>query len=111
MGVPIDINAGIHDGHTGSVPISHSLYAFNILAEVNGFKEKIISKELIKSFTEDEMIPQGLKDEYVDDAIYKGKVLFRREAGQVRITIFDGGHDIYHKAGFEWLSSKKKKDT
>ena len=31
--VPLDINAGITDGHTGSVPISHSLKAFNLLAE------------------------------------------------------------------------------
>lgn len=29
---PLDINAGIHDGHTGSVPISHSLKAFNAIA-------------------------------------------------------------------------------
>ena len=33
-GLPIDINAGVHDGHGGrSVPIDHSLKAFNVLAE------------------------------------------------------------------------------
>lgn len=31
-GLPIDLNAGIHDGHTRSVPISHALHAFNTLA-------------------------------------------------------------------------------
>lgn len=31
-GIPLDINTGIHDGHTGSVPVSHSLLAFNALA-------------------------------------------------------------------------------
>ena len=31
-GVNLDINAGITDGHNGSVPISHSLEAFNALA-------------------------------------------------------------------------------
>jgi pimeloyl-ACP methyl ester carboxylesterase len=39
-GVAIDINAGIDDGHTGCVPISHSLKAFNVLAEVNGQPQK-----------------------------------------------------------------------
>ena len=31
--VPLDINAGIRDGHDGSVPISHTLHAFNAIAE------------------------------------------------------------------------------
>lgn len=29
---PFDLNAGVHDGHAGPVPISHSLEAFNLLA-------------------------------------------------------------------------------
>ena len=32
QGLPLDINAGIRDGHDGSVPISHSLRAFNAVA-------------------------------------------------------------------------------
>ena len=35
-GLPIDLNAGIYDGHRGSVPIAHTLRAFNVLAEANG---------------------------------------------------------------------------
>ena len=31
-GVALDINAGVHDGRTGSVPFSHSLLAFNCVA-------------------------------------------------------------------------------
>jgi dipeptidyl aminopeptidase/acylaminoacyl peptidase len=30
VNLPLDINAGITDGHTGSVPVSHSLRAFNL---------------------------------------------------------------------------------
>ena len=33
--MPIDINAGIYDGHTGSVPVSHSLKAFNEFADLD----------------------------------------------------------------------------
>ena len=29
---PLDINTGIHDGHTGSVPVSHAVRGFNAAA-------------------------------------------------------------------------------
>jgi len=107
-GIPIDINAGIHDGHTGSVPISHSLNAFNILAEVNGFSEKIIPKDLIKSFVENEAVPEKVKNEKPEDQSYSKEVLFQRTAGSARVTIFEGGHECLHDAAFEWLSKQKK---
>ena len=37
------INAGINDGHNGSVPINHSLEAFNVLAVE---KDRIGAKEI-----------------------------------------------------------------
>ncbi len=107
-GLPIDINAGIHDGHTGSVPISHTLNAFNILAEANGFNEKTISKDLIESFVKDEAVPDELNNEKIDDKTYDKKVLFRRTANPVRVTIFEGGHEILYGPAFEWLSKQKK---
>jgi len=48
-GLPIDINAGIHDGHKGSVPISHSLNAFNVLARANGKPEQALADKQIES--------------------------------------------------------------
>ncbi len=108
--VPIDINAGIHDGHTGSVPISHSLHAFNVLAKINGHKEKYLDKKLIESFVNDEAVPEELRGERIDDATYDKKVLFRREAGPVRVTIFEGGHEIIYRAAFDWLSRQRKSD-
>jgi len=107
-GLPVDINAGIHDGHTGSVPISHSLNAFNILAEVNGLSKKVISKDLIESFVENEAVPEKLKKEKSEDRSYSKEVLFRRTANPARVTIFDGGHECLHDAAFEWLNRQKK---
>lgn len=107
-GIPISISAGIHDGHTGAVPINHSLYAFNVLADANGFEEKVISKELIDIFVNDEAVPEELRNEMVKDPSYPREVLFRRKAGPVCITIFEGGHDILYDAAFEWLKSHKK---
>lgn len=34
--LPLDLNSGMHDGHTGSVPIRHTLLAFNAIATAKG---------------------------------------------------------------------------
>jgi hypothetical protein len=102
--VYIDINAGIHDGHTGSVYISHSLNAYNLLAEQNGQ----ISQKQIRYFVENEKVPAELACK-VPDVLYGEKnVLFRKESGNVRITIFDGGHEIIYLPALNWLATKVK---
>jgi len=107
-GLPIDINAGIHDGHKGSVPISQSLNAFNVLAEANGFKDKMLSEDEIQIMTRDEKIPPNLSGETEKDPERKRAILFRRTAGPVRITIFEGGHESEAGAAWNWLMRQKK---
>jgi poly(3-hydroxybutyrate) depolymerase len=101
--VPIDINAGIHDGHTGSIPIRHSLEAFNLLADP---KDRISEAE-IDYMVEKEQIPPDLQVEVEEDPLYgEKKVLFRRESNNVRITLFEGGHEIIFEAGLTWLDNR-----
>lgn len=107
-GVPMDINAGIHDGHTGSVPISQSLNAFNVLAEANGLKDKLVSAADIEFMTSTEKVPEALAGEKEKDTERNREVLFRRVAGPVRITIFEGGHEAEVNAAWNWLSRQKK---
>ena len=103
--VNLDINAGITDGHNGSVPISHSLIAFNILASE---KDKI-SPELVESFTQKAKVPVGLYGQAEKDAAYGAKkVLFRRQSRTTRLTIFQGGHEIIPEAGLQWLAKQKR---
>ncbi|HUW55797.1 MAG TPA: alpha/beta fold hydrolase [Planctomycetota bacterium] len=102
--VPLDINAGITDGHTGSVPISQSLRAFNAVAEV---KDRISDAD-IQYMTEKAEIPPNLKEK-IADASYGGNVpLYRRTSVKARVTIFRGGHQIVHKAAMTWLEKQKK---
>src|SRR5690606_13022968 len=42
---PLKIYAGIHDGYTGSVPISHSINFYNRVAELHGDMENIITHQ------------------------------------------------------------------
>ncbi len=102
--VKIDINEGIYDGHTGSVPISHALNAFNKLVR----KEDRISKEDIDYFVKEAKVPPHLQGNYYDPYYADKNVLWRRKSGNVRITIFEGGHDIIYNAAFNWLKKQEK---
>lgn len=101
---PVDINAGIHEGHTGSVPVSHSIRAFNLLAQP--WDE--IDKSQIEFFVETQSVPKELQSEISDEAYGEKQPLFRRSSENVRLTIFDGGHEIIHQAAFRWLSEQRK---
>jgi hypothetical protein len=103
--LPLDINAGITDGHTGSVPISHSLRAFNLVAS----EKDRISEEEIEYFAEKAQVPPHLKKPLADPAYGKRSPLFRRTSGKARVTIFDGGHEIVYEAALTWLAKQHKK--
>ncbi|MHC4240132.1 MAG: alpha/beta hydrolase family protein, partial [Planctomycetota bacterium] len=103
--IPLDINAGIHDGHdSGGVPVSHSFKAFNVLADPN---DKV-SDEDIRYFTDKSEVPAHLKQTIVDPVYGQNKALFRRVSGNTRLTIFDGGHRLNFNAALTWLSRQKK---
>lgn len=108
-GVPIDINTGIHDGHTGgSVPVSHSLHAFNVLAKANGLNDKLLQDDEIAFMTGKEEIPEALSCEKEEDPERRLPILFRRVAGFVRITVFEGGHDSEESAAYKWFARQQK---
>lgn len=103
--VPLSINHGIHDGHTGSVPVSHSLNFFNKIVP----QEKQISAADITYIVDKEAIPESLSAGVpVDPSYGQYKVLFRRESGNTRLTIFEGGHSCVSQAGLDWLSRQVK---
>jgi len=105
-GVALDINAGITDGHRGSVPISHSLRAFNAAADP---KDRISDAD-IAYMVEKAKVPTHLRKK-LSDRTYGPKIpLMRKTSGRVRITIFKGGHEIVPAAGLTWLSRQKKPD-
>ncbi len=107
-GVPIDLQAGIRDGHVGSVPVSHALNAFNALARANDLTERALADADIASITATAQLPATLAAETVDEPGRRRAVLFRRVAGPVRITLFDGGHESDFPPGVRWLAEQRK---
>ena len=105
VNLPLDINAGIRDGHhSGGVPISHSLRAFNLVVSE---KDRISEKD-IRYFMEKAQVPPHLKRNLTDPDYGKKAPLFRRTSGNARITIFDGGHEIIYEATLIWLAKQQK---
>ncbi len=107
VALPLDINAGITDGHTGSVPVSHSLRAFNLVAAE---KDRICQAD-ITYFVERAEVPAHLKKKLIDPSYGKKTPLFRRTSGKARVTLFDGGHEIVYQAALTWLAKQRKQQT
>ncbi len=108
-GSAIDINTGIDDGHTGSVPISHGLRAFNVLAIAGGMPEKQLTDQQIVAMTQGRRIPDDLVAKKIDEPGRIHPVLFRREAGPARITVFQGGHAGDMPTAIEWLGRQSRR--
>jgi len=103
-GTFVDINAGIRDGHEGSVPVSHTLRAFNKIARD---KDQITEDE-IDYFVREAKVPPQLQQEIVDPSYGNKQPLFRRNSERVRVTIFDGGHELIPQAALNWLEKQRK---
>ncbi|HPO13559.1 MAG TPA: prolyl oligopeptidase family serine peptidase [Candidatus Hydrogenedentes bacterium] len=102
--LPLDINAGLHDGYTGSVPVHHTLDAYNVIAEAQG-AGKISAGEIATLAAEQTLRPPAEQDETY------GRVLhLRRTAGPSRVTIFEGGHegDTLAETACQWLEKHQK---
>jgi pimeloyl-ACP methyl ester carboxylesterase len=103
-GIRIAIDSGIRDGHAGAaVPLSQSLVAFNALARANGHPEKVLAAEDIEFMTREARVPDHLAGETEEEAGRRQKIVFRRTAGPVRLTLFDGGHSVDVLTGIRWF--------
>ncbi|MBI2434750.1 MAG: prolyl oligopeptidase family serine peptidase [Candidatus Hydrogenedentes bacterium] len=101
---PLDLNTGIHDGHTGSVPVHHTLDAFNALAPKYGAAP--VPREIMDSLARE--LPGPEEEE--QDTTYGRRIHLRRHAGPSRVTIFEGGHEDIPAAACAWLSRQRLGD-
>lgn len=102
IGVPIDIAAGVHDGYTGSVPVRHSLEAFNAIAKADG-SEVITADEIQQISRPDGRLDSPHSSDQVEDTSFGREIYLRRHAKHARVTIFEGGHEGIADAAVAWL--------
>ena len=105
--VPLDLGAGIHDGHTGSVPIRHTLEAFNLVARAQGLPE-VSPAEMEQLSRPDGRLTKPLPSDLEPDEDFIRAIHLRRTAGKARVTIFEGGHERLDAAAIAWLSRQVK---
>jgi poly(3-hydroxybutyrate) depolymerase len=103
-GVNLDINAGITDGHKGSVPFTHSLHAFNATVA----DSDRLRPAFIQACYDQQAIPVGTQTPAPDPLYGEKAVLFRKVSGNTRVTIFRGGHEIIARAALHWLAAQRK---
>ncbi len=104
--LPIDLSAGVHDGHSGSVPIYHTLKAYNVIATAN--HGKTVSKNEMDQLWENRKLSSPGASDKAGDNTYSRKIHLRRNTGPARITIFEGGHESLPDAACEWLSKQRR---
>jgi pimeloyl-ACP methyl ester carboxylesterase len=95
----IDISTGIHDGHSGSVPVGHAIRAYNILAD----EADRISDADIEFIEKNRRVPEHLAAKNSDPAYGKHTVYLRKVSSCVRLTLFEGGHNIFPEISGEFL--------
>lgn len=107
--LPLDIAAGVRDGHKGSVPIAHSLKAFNVIAQST--RSAVISETEMAELSERGRLAKPFENDPTATPKSVRRVLFRREAANSRVTIFDGGHEGLPSAACNWLNSHRRLTT
>ncbi len=109
--LPVRIEAGIEDGHRGSVPIDHALRAFNTLALANDLPDRAIPLPWIDATTRNARISPGLDSGELTaapSAPRTRRALFARTAGPAELVLFDGAHHTDVPALIAFLETKHR---
>lgn len=91
----LEIYAGINDGYTGSVPISHSILFYNRIAQHLGSKDLVTEADMV------ELLTRGIEHSSDLGRLGDRQVYYRRGTDLLSLTIFDGGHEMLPKYCFE----------
>lgn len=104
--LPLDLNAGVTDGKTGSVPFLHSLRAFNVVATAGG--HAAIPQAEMDQLWKNGRLADPQPQDTADDRSYGREIHLRRHAGPARVTIFEGGHEGLPLPACDWLEQQTR---
>jgi hypothetical protein len=91
--------AGVHDGYTGSVPITQSINFYNKVLRDAGVKD---STKMVDDQTTIRLLTRQRGTE-TDQFIGDRKVHLYRNWQNVSLTIFEGGHEMLEDIALEML--------
>jgi Dipeptidyl aminopeptidases/acylaminoacyl-peptidases len=106
--LPIDLAAGVYDGTSqGSVPITHTLNAFNAIAHVRN--QPLVTESEITQLVQQGRLSSPSPEDIQPDPSFEREIRLRRHAGNARLTIFDGGHEAFPEAACTWLEGHQRR--
>ena len=92
----LEIYAGINDGYTGSVPISHSIQFFNRAVQHYGYAGSTVGQtDFVRLLT------RGIERKDHPSTIGNREVVYRRDTKPVSLVIFDGSHEMLTEYCFD----------
>lgn len=97
----LNIYAGVHDGFTGSVPITHSIGFYNKLLKELGAKDPA----LYVSAAEKNALIQTRKPLGNFGAVGDRTICLKKQYKGIQLVIFDGGHEMLSAWAFETLTN------
>ena len=104
--VPIQICAGINDGHSGSVPVTHSLNAFNEIARAQN--AEVIPGSVVSDLRHRKAIAEFAPLDASIAAAFGRKIVFHQSTQTATVVIFDGGHEGLTLPACDWLSRQTR---
>lgn len=95
------IYEGIHDGYTGSVPITQSIIFYNRMVKALGGKEEdLVSKDdMLEMLTKQMYTLKNYKGYIADRRIH-----YKRSYKNVKLVIFEGGHEMLPSVAFDHIN-------
>ncbi len=100
----LQIYAGVHDGYTGSVPISHSINFYNklLIDTDEPDLEKFVSAEDKTLMLSTQKFPNKKKFKPLGDRA----VLYQKTSKRITLTIFEGTHEMLSSVVLDKISKK-----
>ena len=99
------IYTGIHDGHTGSVPISQSINFYNKVLKEMGADDPaaLVSEADASHMLQNRTSPWPDKDL---GKIAGRKILYQNQYKSIKLLIFEGTHELLPAAGLDGIADK-----
>jgi dipeptidyl aminopeptidase/acylaminoacyl peptidase len=99
----LHIYAGIHDGYTGSVPISQSINFYNKL--LTDAKEKDTSRYVSLPDMETMLTTQTFPSAGTVKTIGNRVIHYKKFTKKISLTIFEGGHEILRSVALDLIDN------
>lgn len=99
----LQIYAGIHDGYTGSVPISHSIKFYNklLIDTEETDNARYVSAEDAATMLTTQSFPTKKNIKKIDNRA----ILYQKSSKRIKLTIFEGTHEILRNVALDLIKS------